>query len=39
MNEKQNKEIYQGLNKLYANVSEILANVRKRAYCSADCRT
>ena len=32
MNEIQNKEIYQGLNKLYANVSEILANARKRAY-------
>ena len=25
MNEIQNKEIYQGLNKLYADVSEILA--------------
>jgi len=34
MNEIQNKEVYQGLNKLYADVSEILANARKRA-CTA----
>ena len=36
MNEIQDKEIYQGLNKLYANVSEILANARKRAYTAVN---
>ena len=36
MNEIQNKEIYQGLNKLYASVSEILANARKRAYTAVN---
>ena len=36
MNKIQNKEIYQGLNKLYANVSEILANARKRAYTAVN---
>ena len=36
MNEIQNNEIYQGLNKLYANVSEILANARKRAYTAVN---
>ena len=36
MNEIQNKEVYQGLNKLYANVSEILANARKRAYTAVN---
>ena len=36
MNEIQNKEIYQGLNKLYADVSEILANARKRAYTAVN---
>ena len=36
MNEIQNKEIYQGLNKLYASVSEILANARKRAYSAVN---
>jgi len=36
MNEIQNKDIYQGLNKLYANVSEILANARKRAYTAVN---
>jgi hypothetical protein len=32
MNDIQNKETYQALDNLYANVSEILANARKRAY-------
>jgi len=36
MNEIQNKETYQGLNNLYANVSEILANARKRAYTAVN---
>ena len=36
MNEIQDKEIYQGLNKLYASVSEILANARKRAYTAVN---
>ena len=36
MNEIQNKEVYQGLNKLYANVTEILANARKRAYSAVN---
>ena len=36
MNEIQNKEVYQGLNKLYASVSEILANARKRAYTAVN---
>ena len=36
MNEIQNKEVYQGLNKLYANVTEILANARKRAYTAVN---
>ncbi len=36
MNELQNKEVYQGLNKLYANVTEILANARKRAYTAVN---
>ena len=36
MNEILNKEVYQGLNKLYANVTEILANARKRAYTAVN---
>ena len=36
MNEIQNKETYQSLDNLYANVSEILANARKRAYSAVN---
>lgn len=36
MNEIQNKDTYRGLNKLYASVSEILANARKRAYTAVN---
>ena len=36
MNEIQSKEIYQGLNRLYASVSEILVNARKRAYTAVN---
>lgn len=36
MNDIQNKAAYQGLDNLYANVSEILANARKRAYSAVN---
>ena len=36
MNELQKKETYQVLDNLYANVSDILANARKRAYSAVN---
>ena len=36
MNDIQNKAAYQGLDNLYANVSEILVNARKRAYSAVN---
>ena len=36
MNDIQNKATYQVLDNLYANVNEILANARKRAYSAVN---